>query len=50
MRRNVPAGIHPIRHAMGCSHPLVDDDRQSAVFFDAGSFGELFLVLVSCAA
>ena len=42
--RNVPAGIHPIRHAMGCSHLLVDDDGQSGVFIDAGFFGELFLV------
>ena len=42
--QNVPTGIHPIRHAMGCSHLLVEDDGQSAVFIDAGFFGELFLV------
>ncbi len=42
--RNVPPGIHPIRHLLGCSHLLVDDDGRSAVFIDAGFFGELFLV------
>ena len=42
--QNVPPGIYPIRHLIGCSHLLVEDDGQSAVFIDAGFFGELFLV------
>ena len=42
--KNVPAGLHPIRHLMGCSHLLVEDDGRSAVFIDAGFFGEMFLV------
>ena len=39
--QNVPAGIYPIRNLMGCSHLLVEDDGQSAVFIDAGFFGEM---------
>ena len=39
--RNVPAGIYPIRHAMGCFHLLVDDDGRSGVLIDAGFFGDL---------
>ena len=36
-----PANLYPIRHVMGCSHLLVDDDNRSAVFIDAGFFGEM---------
>ena len=35
------AHIHPIRNALGCAHLLVEDDGQSAVFLDAGFFGEM---------
>ncbi len=42
--QNVPRGIYPIRNLMGCSHLLVEDDGQSAVFLDAGFFGEMFVV------
>ncbi len=39
--RNVPPGIYPIRHAMGCFHLLVEDDGRSGVLIDAGFFGEM---------
>ena len=39
--QNVPPGLHSIRNAMGCSHLLVEDDGKSAVFIDAGFFGEM---------
>ena len=39
--QNLPPGLHPIRNAMGCSHLLVEDDGRSAVFIDAGFFGEM---------
>lgn len=42
--RNLPPGIYPIRNLMGSSHLLVEDDGKSAVFIDAGFFGEIFLV------
>lgn len=43
-RQNVPTTLHPIRHAMGCSHLLVEDDGRSAVFLDAGFVGDFFLM------
>ena len=39
--QNVPAGIFPIRNALGSSHLLVEEDGRSAVFIDAGFFGEM---------
>ncbi len=36
-----PANLYPIRNALGCSHLLVEDDGKSAVFLDAGFFGEM---------
>ena len=38
---DAPAGLHSIRNVMGCSHLLVEDDGGSAVFLDAGFFGEM---------
>ena len=39
--QDVPPGIHSVRNAMGCAHLLVEDDGKSAVFIDAGFFGEM---------
>ena len=39
--RNVPAGLYPIRHVMGCFHLLVEDGGRSGVLIDAGFFGDL---------